>query len=189
MQSYEVGYRGLLLGRVKAEGTVFYHELHGPLAAIRQPRVGTTIPSIMMNLGTVYTTGVELGGEVFVAPWLSLFANYTFQDLEREDNVLENDLSPPHKGNLGFSVTAKRRDHAVSLDLFAHFVDVTDAPAREGSGKVPPYSLINGRMGYEYQDWMELSVAVYNLGHDVHKEVANGQELGTRILAKTTFRF
>lgn len=187
MQSYEMGYRGLIRDRIKVEGTVFYNELHGPLAAILRSRVGTTVPSVVVNLGTVYTTGVELGGEVFVVPWLSVFANYTFQDLEREDGVLENDLSPQHKGNVGFALTGKRKDHTVSVDLFAHFVNTTDAPA--GGAKVPPYSLINGRIGYEYQDWAEVSVAVYNLGHDVHQEVIIGQEIGTRILAKTTLKF
>lgn len=187
MQSYEVGYRGLLLDRLKAEGTVFYYELHDPMASVRFPRVGTTIPSIVRNLGTVYTTGFELGGEVLVAPWLSVFANYTFQDLEREDDVFENDLSPQHKGNVGFALTGKRKDHTVSVDLGALFVDTTDAPA--AGAKVPPYSLINGRIGYEYRDWAEVSLAVYNLGHDVHQEVIIGQELGTRILVKTTVSF
>ena len=187
MQSYEVGYRGLIRDRIKVEGTVFYYELHDPMASVRFPRVGTTVTSVVRNLGTVYTTGFELASEVFVAPWLSVFANYTFQELEREDDVFENDVSPRHKGNVGFALTRKRKDHTVSVDLGALFVDTTDAPA--GGAKVPPYSLINGRIGYEYQDWVEVSLAAYNLGHDVHKEVIIGQELGTRILAKTTLKF
>jgi iron complex outermembrane receptor protein len=187
MHSYEVGYRALFQDRLKAEATLFFYDLHDPMAAIAGRPPPVIVPAPTLNRGVVYAVGCELGSEVFVTPWLTAFANYTFQDLEREDNVLENDLSPQHKINTGFSFTWKQRAHTYFLDLFSHFVDTADVPA--GGPTVHPYTLINGRIAYGYEDWAEVSVAAYNLGHDFHKEVPAGQELGTRVVAKTTLKF
>jgi outer membrane receptor protein involved in Fe transport len=186
MHSYEVGYRGLWGNRLKTDATVFYYDLKDPIALIAgAPALIILAPA--ENKGAVYAIGYELSTELFVAPWCNLFANYTFQDLEREDGVLENDVSPPHKLNTGVAFTWKHRKHACLLDLFSHFVGTVDVPA--GGAKMTPYTLINGRLAYAYDDLVECSLAAYNIGHDIHREVPAAQDLGTRLLFKTSVKF
>ncbi len=186
MHSYEVGYRGLWWNRLKIDVTAFYNDIKGPIALI-VGRTALITPAPALNKGAVYTTGCELSTELFVTPWLNLFANYTFQDLEREDQVLENDVSAKHKLNTGLAFTWKRHKHAYFLDLFSHFVGTIDVPA--GGAKMTPYTLVNGRLAYAYDDWLECSLAAYNIGHDVHREMPAAQELGSRILVNTTLKF
>lgn len=186
MHSYEVGYRGLWRNRLKTDATVFYYDLKDPIALIAgRPALITLAPA--ENKGSVYAVGYEVSTELFVTSWFNLFANYTFQDLEREDGVLENDVSPNHKVNTGVSFTWKQQQHVYLLDLFSHFVGTVDVPA--GGVKMTPYTLINGRLAYAYDDWLECSLAAYNIGHDAHREMPAAQELGTRILVNTTLKF
>lgn len=189
MQSYEVGYRSLWANRVKVEANVFHNRFDDIIQGIAgTPGLITEAP--FQNKGRIYTTGTELSSEVFLLPWLTTFASYTFQDVEREDGAPEDDLSPPHKATLGFNSTYR----GFSGELFMQYVDVTKAPAaRTGQanpeGKVAPYWWSSLRLGYAVHENAELALTIVNLFHDFHREHAASAELGSRILVEANLKF
>jgi len=189
MESYEVGYRSLWAKRVKLEASLFNSRFDDIIQGVAgTPGLITEAP--FQNQGRIYTTGAELSTEIFVCPWLTTFASYTFQDLEREDGAPEDDLSPPHKATLGFDSTYKK----FSGELFMQYVDHTEASsARQGQsnpeGKVAPYWWTSLRLGYAVNENAELALTVINLFHDVHREEAAASELGSRIIVEANLKF
>ncbi|RKY31263.1 MAG: hypothetical protein DRP74_05270 [Candidatus Omnitrophota bacterium] len=189
MRSYEIGYRGLVLERVKPEVTVFFNELRNYICATTDVAGPPTLTT-EKNQGRVNIFGTEIGANYLVTDWLKTFANYTYLHVKRTDDILQDDCTPEDKANLGASLTFdNNEDNKFMVDIISTFVGPCAAPGLTGGGKIGKYQLTNIRVGYEYKDWLETSIYVFNLFKDKHKEFTGALDLGTRVIGKCTIKF
>jgi iron complex outermembrane receptor protein len=187
--SYEVGYRTTLTQRVTVGLNLFYNEYSD---LIINTRVFAP-PDIILS----FANGMDargVGGEpdldILVTGWLSLFANYSYQQItDKDDNpgtvsVNEKDRvrrdTPRHKVNVG---TRMRFNGGWSASLFAHWVDdterlITDLAGNEYLAAVNSYTLVNGRVGYAFRkERAEASLSIFNIFNDRHYEYPPGINL------------
>ena len=192
MQSYELGYRSRWFDRLKLDTSVFYNRLNHAIgtSTVDFDPLTLTTTTMFLNEGRANILGTEIGAEVLVLPWLTSFASWSYQDVQRLKDLTEHDVSPAHKATLGFTSTYGK----LSGELFLQFVDVAEAPGDRGGladapGEIKSFWWSSARLGYTINDHATLALVVYNLLHDVHREHPAGQELGTRILAQATVKF
>jgi len=69
LHSYEVGYRGLWINRLKTEATLFYYDAKD-LRSFFIGKGAPVVPVRSINSGSVYTIGCELSTEVKITPWM-----------------------------------------------------------------------------------------------------------------------
>lgn len=190
--SYEVGYRTTLTQRVTVGLNLFYNEYSD---LIINTRVFAP-PDIIIG----FANGMDargVGGEpdldILVTGWLSLFANYSYQQItDKDDNpitasVNEQDRvrrdTPRHKVNVGTRMTFSG---GWSGSLSASWVDaterlITDLAGNEYLATVDSYTVVNGRIGYSYwKERAEASLSVFNIFNDSHYEYPPGINLPDR---------
>ena len=140
--------------------------------------------------------GGEAGLDVQVTRWLTGFVNYAYQDvIWKEDNpytLQENEKgkrikeAPIHKlnGNLRFKFGG-----GFSANLLGHYVGETGRSKDQTFVKVDRYTLFNARVGYRFlNDRAEVTVAVFNLFNDGHREYPQGDRIGRRVAANLSIR-
>ncbi len=190
MLSYEVGYQTVIFERLRARLDLFYNQLERAIALQRRifsnlsprlPPIQTGSQWINVKDGEGY--GGEVGFDVFIAPWLKMFLNYSYQ--EREASVPLVDPAPHHKGNAGFTLSVA---NGFSVTALVHHVGEPEVP----SAGVSPYTLVNLRLGYRFTLYgreTELAVQAFNLFNDVHREFPGGDLIGRTVSGTLGYRF
>lgn len=194
--SYELSYYNQLSHRLKMNLSVFYNDY--------RDLIDNTQSGPMENVADAHQYGGELEFDFVLADWLTGFANYAYQTIDRDDfGRLEVD--PEHKVNCG--LRAKYCEW--SADLIFHYVDsyyemyLTANPvfgqAGAGPKKVNSYSTIDARIAYNLNDSLELAIAASNLFKDRHYESNppdsdpgnwhTGDRVGRRITGSVSLKF
>jgi outer membrane receptor protein involved in Fe transport len=189
--SYELAYYGWLTDRIKLSTSLFYNDY--------RDFINNESGVLMQNIADAYQYGGELSFDLLLTDWLSLLANYTYQNIHREDfGGLEVD--PKNKFNFGL----KAKFAKWSANLVFHYVDkyyeiyqtanpvygrLTTGPEKKGS-----YTTADARIAYSPASNLELAIAAYNLFKDKHYESNSGggatsDKLGRRITASVSYKF
>ncbi|OPL17389.1 MAG: hypothetical protein AVO38_01465 [delta proteobacterium ML8_D] len=194
--SYELSCYSKLNKRVKLNASIFYND-YGDL-------IDNTQSGPMHNVADASQYGGEIEFNFIINDWLTGFANYAYQTIDRDDfGRLEVD--PEHKINGG--LTAKYGKW--SANIIFHYVSkyyeiyLTSNPVfgrvQPAPVKVDAYATVNTRIAYNFSDNLEIAVAASNLFKDRHYESnppdsnpANwhaGDRVGRRVIASMNFKF
>lgn len=208
--SFEAGYRTTQVQRATLGVNFFFNEYSDLFINTREFVPPSTIIVSFANGGEARGTGGELDLDYRVTDRLSLFGNYSYQQItDRDDNpftftVNERDRrrhdTPEHKINLGVRT---KLGGGWTGNLYATWVDETerlifDLAGNEYMARVDPYIVVNGRIGYTFwKERGEVSLAVFNMFNEKHHEYPPGINLpdmssdpvGTQAVLKVSWRF
>ena len=171
--AYELGYQTLLFKRLKARIDLFYNQLDKVSMGV-VPTIPGTLEVLTGNGGSIF--GGEIGFEFLLTDWLKGFMNYSYQERRLDSQLLG--VGSPHKGNVGLNFTLPKSFEA---DVFVNGVGRSTG---ERAGKADSYTLVNLRLGYKFElpgTKGSLSLGVFNLFNDRHREVVGGDIIDRRI--------
>ncbi|MDT7043052.1 TonB-dependent receptor [Candidatus Nitronereus thalassa] len=200
--SYEISYQGWFFKhRVRARADLFYNQVSDLINSVLLPPGGTAL--VFANGGEADIYGGEAGIEFWPLPWLSGFANYSYQNSDQTFAGTSQRGGPIFKVNTGFrgdwenGFTAEVILHHVEgatypiSSTFNSFVAQGRIPASNvPNPQVDSYTLLNLRGGYQFwNDQLELALSVFNALNDKHKEHPLGEIIGSRVMGWITFRY
>jgi len=196
--SYELGYQGWFYRhRIRVRADVFYNRASDLIGLESTPTMVTAV-----NTGKTELYGGEAGVEFQAASWLTGFANYSFQKIERNSTGLARRGAPQSKVNAGLR---GEWDNGVSGDVVIHYVGPASYPHAESfdifgvspGAQVDGYTLLNFRAGYRFWEQVtagknrrsaEIAVSVFNALDNGHREHPLGDLIGRRIMAWLTLK-
>ena len=194
--SYELSYYNQLINRLKLNLSLFYNDY--------RDLIDNTQSGPMENVADAHQYGGELEFDFILTDWLTGFANYAYQTINRDDfGKLEVD--PEHKVNCGLRAKYAKW----SANVAFHYVDsyyemyLTANPV---FGRIEPvplkvdsYNTVDARIAYNINDNLEVAIAAYNLFNDSHYESNpdnsnpgnwhTGDLIDRRITAKVSYKF
>lgn len=183
----EVSYQGWFFEKkLKANIDLFWSKLED-MIDLTEPQLVVAharYEAHFANTGKVYTWGIEPGVEITFTDWLKGIANYSYQDVDLKGGAYRN-LTPKHKVNLSLIATIMER---LTASVNGHYVSKVKYGA--ALKKVNGYFLLNARLGYQFNDYVELAIAGSNiLNNSKHYEMGNAEKIGTRIIGGMTIKF
>jgi iron complex outermembrane receptor protein len=183
VRSYEAGYHGRFFDRIKWSTDFFYAEYARLITAPFQQIAPGVFQQVSRNGEGATNVGMETALEIFVAPWLTAFGNYSFQ--YRTGNLQAMGGAPRNKGNAGVTLSAGNRFAATAL---AHISGPFDTP---DSG-VGSYATLDLKLGYRFRLLgadAELAAYAFNLLNDEHRESTGGDLIERRVSGTLRIRF
>lgn len=181
--SWEAGFRLAPLRYVSVKGDAFY-EIRTGVAELFTVSAGVPAVQSFRNGGRARTWGGELTLEVHPREGITGFAGYSFQQAAGN---LEG-ISPRNKLSLG--VRGHQGRYRFSLDGI--YVDRTVDEAT-GSGYptfvVPSRFQVNGFLGVQVQEHLELGVRARNIFNQVRRQFPVGDNIGAEVLATARVTF
>lgn len=171
-----------VFGPVNAALTGFYYELRKLILPSAARVTALTPPTA--NLSTTYINGGDIqawGGELALsarlAPWLSSYANYSYQRLKNLPGPdIEAQQSPLNKVNAGLRL----KNRGWTGDLQGHWTDITrrtqnahNPAAPSDLATIHSYLLVNAHAGYAFKgrlNGLEAGISVFNLLDHAHYE-------------------
>jgi outer membrane cobalamin receptor len=205
--SHELGYQGWWWEhRLRTRMTGFFNHI-SDLIAFRNPTNIPTNTARPLNGGVADVYGGEVGVEVLMTSWLSVFANYAYQEVGQSSSGFSRRGFPHHKVNAGLRatwspITGEMLYHHVGdasyplADAFTNLAPFFPTGTILPQEHVPSYNLLNLRLGYllwrqqaaDYVREAELAVSVFNALNDRHREHPLGDILGTRVMGWLTVK-
>ncbi len=212
--SYEAGYQGWFLShRLRVRVDAFFNHLSG-LVGTRTLVAG--VSSTFMNGGSSLGEGEadiyggEAGAEYLFTPWLSGFANYSYQEFGQTLSGRVQRGMPRSKSNAGLraefenGLSGEALVHYVGHATYAidpGFAAFFNAASTRPFVSPPPdtrvgsYVLVNLRGAYRF--WQEakagreaeVAVSVFNALNDRHKEHPLGETIGSLAMGWLTVRY
>ncbi|MCA9470300.1 MAG: TonB-dependent receptor, partial [Nitrospira sp.] len=202
--SVDLGYQGWLLKhRLRLRIDLFYNHLSDLIGQVIP--IGTNT-RVLVNEGEADIYGGEAGLEFLVTPWLSGFANYSYQEIHQ--TIKSNDIpraGPRFKVNGGIRAEL---DSGLNGEAALHYVGATiypldsffgtiAAPPFNGvappAGRIGSYFLLNLRGGYRFWEiggikMAEIGISLFNSLNDKHQEHPLGERIASRILGWLTVK-
>jgi iron complex outermembrane receptor protein len=131
-------------------------------------------PSILQNVGSVTSRGVEIGATYRVTPALSLIGSYSYNDSTYDDDTVNGTASVPTKGVRTVDTPAHLAKGEVNYDDGAVFGNLSGAYTSNrnltytGDLKVKGYVLFDAAIGYRFPEngalrGVEIQVNAVNL--------------------------
>jgi iron complex outermembrane receptor protein len=188
LTAYELGARVQFTPRLSFSISGYYNA-YDDLKTI-EPAPGGFIPLRWGNMMDGYTYGFEAWGEYRLAPWWRLDAS--FDDLEEHLTfkagasgllgTAQAGDDPEHQASLKSSMDLP---HNVTLDADLRYVSALPDPA------VPAYVELNGRIGWNINEHVQLSLSGFNLLHAHHLEfpASEANAAPRSVLAELRLRF
>jgi iron complex outermembrane recepter protein len=197
--SYEAGYQGWFLNhRLRARASLFFNhlsELIGPG------------PTSLVNGGAGDIYGGEAGIEFFATPWLTGFANYSYQEVGQSFSGTARRGVPRFKYNVGLrgdwdngwnGEAALYHVGAATYPIDPTFATLAPFGVASIDTRVGSYDLLNVRIAYKF--WQEkaeagylrdaeVALSAYNALNDQHKEHPLGDQIGSRVMGWVTVRY
>ena len=200
VDAFEVGYTGIIGGRTvvtaayyinKSENDIFFTEVPSarwthlnpppgwpitPLA-IAAATQGQGFPGLFtyQNFGKLTQKGLELGVDSSLTDNVVLFANYSYQAEPEPDGFSLAELNLPAQNRFNAGITFNRdrlmANLAVTYTDSAFWQDVLDA---RYAGTTEAYTMINGGLGYRWNERFTTSLKGINLGNDDVQQHAFG---------------
>ncbi len=203
--SYELAYQGWYWRhRVRLRAAIFFNHLTDPIQLV-PTGPALTDPITAMNVsGIADIYGGEAGVDFLLTPWLSGFANYSFQDFNQSFTGAARRTGPRSKVNAGLRA---EWDNGLSGGALVHYVGSTTwfvSPTFNQFGvpapdpRVGSYTLLNLRGAYRfweeftaagYRREAEVAISAFNALNDEHKEHPRGETIKSRVLGWLTVRF
>jgi outer membrane receptor for ferrienterochelin and colicins len=148
---------------------------------------GASLPGrfTYLNFGKSTQQGIELGVNTRINNRFDVFANYSWQD---EPNPEDFDLSelnipPAHRFNAGVAFTQGKflANLSITYTDKAFWQDVLNAPY---SGTTDSYTLLNGGVGYRWNDRFTTTLKAVNLTNDDVQQHVFGDILKRQVMAE-----
>ncbi|WP_162271436.1 TonB-dependent receptor plug domain-containing protein [Luteitalea pratensis] len=191
LDAYEIGYSGVIANRATVSAAFYVNDSKNsifftqdgsyraanpppgwplPPAALELiylsgrfgPGNGLPASYTYLNFGKVRQKGFELGVDTDVSKGLTAFANYSFQPTPEPTgfDISELNLPPRHRVNLGANYTGGRVIGNLAMNYVgeAYWQDVSSY-----QGTTEAYTLVNGTLGYRWNDSFTTSLKVINL--------------------------
>lgn len=193
LNAYEIGYSGVIANRATVSAAYYVNDSRNSIFFTQNgsyratnPPPGWPLPPLALelivqsgrfgpgnglpasftylNFGKVRQQGVELGIDADVTRTWTASANYSFQPTPEPSGFDLSELNLPsrHRVNLGANYTGPRLLGNVSLNYAsdAYWQDVLDSRFH---GTTEAYTLVNGTLGYKWNDTFTTSLKVINL--------------------------
>ena len=199
IESYEAGYQGWYFRhRVSVRANVFYNHLSDLIIPITpQPIQG----------GNADIYGGEAGFEFLATPWLTGFANFSYQEIGQTFEAAARRGGPKLKWNAGLR---GEWDNGLSGEILYHYVGAATYPINQAFFAFAPfgvtapdptvgsYNLLNLRGAYKfwqqkaeagYMRDAEVAITAFNALNDEHKESPLGETIGSRVMGWLTVRY
>lgn len=179
IEAYDLGYEFPLSERVNGSVNIFYNKM--------EKLIGTKTTGLVStydNSGKRNILGCETGVEFLITDYLKGFANYTVQEMRDLKTRSTYRAAPRNKFNVGFDYTLKNGFNAeITLNYVEHY--------EMSLGKIPAYTLMNGRIGYVFpRKDLGLALVFYNILHDEHRECSGtGDEIRTAVTMNVIYKF
>lgn len=195
--SYELGYQGWYFRhRVRVRADLFFNRTWDLIGQESTPTVVNTV-----NSGKTGVYGGEVGVEAQATSWLTGFANYSIQEIEKNSIGHARRGAPQSKVNAGLR---GEWENGLSGDIVLHYVGSAQYPIAQSfdlfgvspGNRAESYTLLNLRTGYRfweqdapsgYRQSAEVAVSVFNVFDD-HREHPLGDLISRRIMAWLTLR-
>ncbi|RMH06922.1 MAG: TonB-dependent receptor [Nitrospirae bacterium] len=193
--SYDLEYQGWFFQhRLRLRTALFYNHLSDLIT-----RTTGASPLLFINDGgSADIFGLEAGVEYLATPWLSGFANYSFQKIGQTFSTLVRRGGPRFKANGGIR---GEWENGLSGEIAVHYVGAATYPLNSTfanpaflvgpalNPRVGSYVLLNLRGGYKFfNDRAELSIAAFNALNDRHQEHPLGDVIGSRVIGWLTIK-
>ena len=193
LDAYEIGYSGVVANRATVSAAFYINDSKEPIFFTQNgsyratnPPPGWPLPPAALeliflsgrfgpgnglpssftyeNFGKVRQKGFELGVDTDVTRATTAFANYSFQATPEPSGFDISELNIPsrHRFNLGASYSGSRLlgQFSVSYASDAFWQDVLDSRYH---GPTDDYTLVNGTIGYRWNEAFTTSLKVINL--------------------------
>jgi outer membrane receptor protein involved in Fe transport len=193
LDAYEIGYSGVIANRATVSAAFYVNDSKEPIFFTQNgsyrasnPPPGWPLPPAVLelivlsgrfgpgnglpssftyeNFGEVRQKGFELGVDTDVTREVSSFANYSFQATPEPSGFDISELNIPsrHRFNLGASYSGSRvlGQFSLSYASDAFWQDVLDSRYH---GPTDAYTLVNGTIGYRWNEAFTSSLKVINL--------------------------
>ncbi|MBQ27880.1 MAG: hypothetical protein CMH81_07055 [Nitrospiraceae bacterium] len=204
--SYEADYQGWFWNhRLRFRSDLFYNQITNQIVTRDSANIiGITSSLETQNdLGSTNIYGGETGIEVLLAPWLTGYTNYTYQESSvTTDGPSAQRGIPRSKFNAGLrgdwesGLSGEINLHHIgvaqygSITRFSEFASLGLIPSDAvPNSRVDGYTLLNLRGGYMYDDGTEVAFSIFNALNDKHREHPLGELLSTRIMLWLTRHF
>jgi len=188
--SYELSYYGPLTKKIKLKSAIFYNEYRG--------LISNDFSAALTNSADAHQYGLELGFNYVLTNWLTGFANYTYQNIDRSD-LGSLEVDPKNMVNFGFHAKSGKWLSGLTFHYVDKFYEIYDAanPALgrlSAAQKVDPYITVDARIAYKPKDNLEFALTAFNLFNDRHYESnpvgwIGADKVDRRIMASVTYRF
>ncbi|MCP9451209.1 MAG: TonB-dependent receptor [Nitrospira sp.] len=196
--SYEVGYQGWFYRhRIRVRADFFYNRTANLIG-----RSSTGIVTTTFNAGKTEIYGGEASIEFQASSWLTGYANYSYQHIQRNTEGLARRGAPHSKINAGLRAEWLS---GISGEIAVHHVGPATYPLSDSfeffnvspGGHVGGYTLLNLRAGYRFWEQdagagqrrsAELAVSAFNIV-DNHREHPLGDLIGRRVMGWLTLKF
>ena len=190
LTAYEIGYTGIVNRRAALTASIYWNRTKNAIAFTQTDRYRASnppprwpLPPIVLelvaqsgaglpsefsyrNLGTVKDFGVEAGLDVDLGRGARTFANYSYQRAPVADGFSQAEINvpPAHRANAGVSMDLRRvtGSFTVGHTSGAFWQDVLDARFH---GPTDAYTLINGAVGFKWNDAVTTSLRGTNLAN------------------------
>ncbi len=193
MISYEIGYQGWFFRhRLRARIDLFFNHISDLINSTG----GTGGAALVFtNAGEADIYGGEAGIEFWPLPWLSGFANYSFQNIDQTFSGTSRRAGPDFKVNAGLR---GEWENGFTTEVVLHHVAGATYPISSTFGvfgatlnpRVDSYTLINFRGGYRFwKDQLELAISIFNALNDKHQEHPLGEIIDSRVMGWITLRY
>lgn len=196
--SYEVGYQGWFYRhRIRLRADFFYNRIFDLIGRSPTGAVTTTL-----NTGKTEIYGGEASIEFQASSWLTGFANYSYQHIQRNIEGLARRSAPHSKVNAGLRA---EWFSGISGEIVVHYVGPATYPLSDSfelfnvspGNRVSGYTLLNLRAGYRlweqdagsgHRRSAELAISAFNV-LDNHREHPLGDLIGRRVMGWLTLKF
>ena len=215
LDAFEVGYTGILGGRTvvsaayyvnKTKNEILFTEDRSGRWTHTNPPPGWPISPLAilvatqgqgfpgrftyLNFGKTTQKGLEVGIDSAMNEYVSLYANYSYQAEPEPEGFDLSELNLPaeNRFNVGLGLNYNRffGNVAVSYSDSAFWQDVLDA---RYAGTTEAYTLINGGVGYKWNDRFTTALRFINLGNDDVQQHAFGDILKRQVMAELRVNF
>lgn len=190
VRAYEFGYRSEPHERLSLALATFYND-YDNLRSIEQVNPPAPVPTVLANGQTGTSYGAELTAEYRASGWWRLRSGYTALQLHIRPKPGSTDTTfgsaeshdPRHQWFLRQSLDLPAQ---VQFDLGFRYV------GQIANQAVPAYGELDGRLGWQATQTLELSIAGQNLLHRQHAEfgaLATRKEIERGVSGKLVWRF
>jgi iron complex outermembrane recepter protein len=134
-------------------------------------------PSVLQNVGSVRSVGIEAAGNYRITPVLTLYASYTYTDATYRDDVVDRTGAvtllrgktvidtPKHMARGEISYDDSRFFGRASVNYMSkrYFTYTNDLLPGDGLGYVPGRAIVDATLGYHITDKIEVQLNASNL--------------------------
>jgi iron complex outermembrane receptor protein len=199
--SYDAGYQGWYLKHtLRLRADIFFNHI--------SDLIGTANGILANRAGSADIYGGEAGFDFDVTRWLSIFGNFSYQEIGQNftddtrrgaprfkvnggarldfENGLNGEVAIFHVGSATYPVNTTFADFAMGFPpIIPPLIPASAVPVE----RVNHYNLLNLRAGYRFwKDRAEAAVSVFNALNDRHREHPLGDLIGSRVMGWLTLK-